>query len=157
MASPKSLLRSPLSIVSANAIVSSLLSVQTPGRGFVDLTAEIAGFVKDAGAIGGMVMLFVRHTSASLTIQENADPPVLKDLTAALDRLAPENAGWSHDAEGPDDMPAHVKTMLTTTSLHIPIVNGELMLGTWQAIYLIEHRLRPHRREIVLQFAGASA
>jgi len=157
MASPKSLLRSPLSIVSANAIVSSLLSVQTPGRGFVDLTAEIAGFVKDAGAIGGMVTLFIRHTSASLTIQENADPSVLRDLTAALDRLAPENAGWSHDAEGPDDMPAHVKTMLTAASLHVPIVNGELMLGTWQAIYLIEHRLRPHRREIVLQFAGASA
>lgn len=121
------------------------------------MTAEIAGFVKDASAIGGMLMLFIRHTSASLTIQENADPSVLKDLTAALDRLAPENAGWSHDAEGPDDMPAHVKTMLTATSLHIPIVNGELMLGTWQAIYLIEHRLRPHRREIVLQFAGASA
>ena len=157
MTSPKSLSRSPLSIVSANAIVSSLLSVQTPGRGFVDLTAEIAGFVKDAGAIEGMVMLFIRHTSASLTIQENADPSVLKDLTTALDRLAPENAGWSHDTEGPDDMPAHVKTMLTATSLHIPIVNGELMLGTWQAIYLIEHRLRPHRREIVLQFVGASA
>jgi secondary thiamine-phosphate synthase enzyme len=157
MTSPTSLSRSPLSTVSANAIVSSLLSVQTPGRGFVDLTAEIARFVKDAGAIAGMVTLFIRHTSASLTIQENADPSVLTDLTAALDRLAPENAGWSHDAEGPDDMPAHVKTMLTATSLHIPIVNGELMLGTWQAIYLIEHRLRPHRREIVLQFAGASA
>jgi secondary thiamine-phosphate synthase enzyme len=157
MTSPTSLSRSPLSTVSANAIVSSLLSVQTPGRGFVDLTAEIARFVKDAGAIGGMVTLFIRHTSASLTIQENADPSVLTDLTTALDRLAPENAGWSHDAEGPDDMPAHVKTMLTATSLHIPIVNGELMLGTWQAIYLIEHRLRPHRREIVLQFAGASA
>ena len=157
MASPKSLSRSPLSTVNADAIVSSLLTVQTTGRGFVDLTAEIAGFVKDAGAIGGMVTLFIRHTSASLTIQENADPSVLRDLTAALDRLAPENAGWSHDAEGPDDMPAHVKTMLTAASLHIPVVNGELMLGTWQAIYLIEHRLRPHRREIVLQFVGASA
>ena len=157
MTSPNSLSRSPPSAVSANTIVSSLLSVQTPGRGFVDLTAEIAGFVKDAGAIGGMVTLFIRHTSASLTIQENADPSVLRDLTAALDRLAPENAGWSHDAEGPDDMPAHVKTMLTAASLHIPVVNGELMLGTWQAIYLIEHRLRPHRREIVLQFVGASA
>jgi secondary thiamine-phosphate synthase enzyme len=157
MISPKSLSRSPLSTVSANAIVSALISVQTPGRGFVDLTAEIARFVKDAGAIGGMVTLFIRHTSASLTVQENADPSVLRDLTAALDRLAPENAGWSHDAEGPDDMPAHVKTMLTATSLHIPIANGELMLGTWQAIYLIEHRLRPHRREVVLQFAGACA
>ena len=154
MTSSKSLSRSALSTVSATAIVSSLLAVQTSGRGFVDLTAEIARFVSDAGAIEGMVTLFIRHTSASLTIQENADPSVLKDLTTALDRLAPENAGWSHDTEGPDDMPAHVKTMLTTTSLQIPIMKGELMLGTWQAIYLIEHRLRPHRREIVLQFAG---
>jgi secondary thiamine-phosphate synthase enzyme len=103
-----------------------------------------------------MVTLFIRHTSASLTIQENADPSVLADLTTALDRLAPENAGWSHDTEGPDDMPAHVKTMLTTTSLQIPVMEAELMLGTWQAIYLIEHRRRPHRREIVVQFAGAA-
>ena len=98
--------------------------------------------------------LFIRHTSASLTIQENADPTVLDDLTTALDRLAPEDAGWRHDTEGPDDMPAHVKTMLTATSLHIPVLKGELALGTWQAIYLIEHRRRPHRREIVLQFVG---
>ena len=156
MTSPKSLSRSPLSTVSATAIISSLLAVQTSGRGFVDLTAEIAGFVRDASAIEGMVTLFIRHTSASITIQENADPSVLADLTTALDRLAPENAGWSHDTEGPDDMPAHVKTMLTTTSLQVPVLKDELMLGTWQAIYLIEHRLRPHRREIVLQFAGAA-
>lgn len=157
MTSPKSLSRSPLSTVSANTIVSSLLTVQTPGRGFVDLSAEIARFAKDAGAIEGMVTLFIRHTSASLTVQENADPSVLRDLTTALDRLAPENAGWSHDTEGPDDMPAHVKTMLTATSLQVPIMKGELMLGTWQAIYLVEHRLLPHRREIALQFVGASA
>ena len=100
--------------------------------------------------------LFIRHTSASLTIQENADPSVLEDLTTALDRLAPEHAGWRHDTEGPDDMPAHVKTMLTATSLHIPVLRGELALGTWQAVYLIEHRTRPHRREIVLQFAGVA-
>jgi secondary thiamine-phosphate synthase enzyme len=100
------------------------------------------------------VTLFIRHTSASLTIQENADPTVLVDLTTALDRLAPENAGWRHDTEGPDDMPAHVKTMLTATSLQIPVLKGALALGTWQAVYLIEHRTRPHRREIVLQFAG---
>ncbi len=156
MTSPKSLSRSALSTVSTSAIVSSLLAVQTTGRGFVDLTDEIAGFVKDAGAIEGLVTLFIRHTSASLTIQENADPSVLADLITALDRLAPENAGWRHDTEGPDDMPAHVKTMLTTTSLQIPVLKGELMLGAWQAIYLIEHRLRPHRREIVLQFAGAA-
>jgi secondary thiamine-phosphate synthase enzyme len=157
MTSPKSFSRSALSAVGTNAIVSSLLAVQTSGRGFVDLTAEIARFVKDAGAIEGAVTLFIRHTSASLTIQENADPSVLADLTTALDRLAPENAGWSHDTEGPDDMPAHVKTLLTMTSLHVPVMEGELMLGTWQAIYLIEHRLRPHRREIVLQFAGAAS
>ncbi|MGZ5874928.1 MAG: secondary thiamine-phosphate synthase enzyme YjbQ [Bradyrhizobium sp.] len=157
MTSPKSFSRAALSAISANTIVSSYLAVQTSGRGFVDLTDEIAGFVKDAGAIEGMVTLFIRHTSSSLTIQENADPSVLRDLTVALDRLAPEDAGWSHDTEGPDDMPAHVKTMLTTTSLQIPILKGKLMLGTWQAIYLIEHRLRPHRREIVMQFAGACA
>jgi secondary thiamine-phosphate synthase enzyme len=149
--------RTPLSTVNITNVISSILTVQTSGRGFVDLTAEIAGFARDAGAIEGMVTLFIRHTSASLTIQENADPSVLADLTTALDRLAPENGGWSHDTEGPDDMPAHVKTMLTTTSLQIPIMGSELMLGTWQAIYLIEHRLRPHRREIVVQFAGASA
>jgi secondary thiamine-phosphate synthase enzyme len=156
MTSPKSLRRAPLSTISANTIVSSLLTVQTSERGFVDLSAEIARFVKDAGAIEGMLTLFIRHTSASLTIQENADPSVLRDLTTALDRLAPEDAGWSHDTEGPDDMPAHVKTMLTMTSLQIPVMGRELMLGTWQAIYLIEHRRRPHRREIVLQFFGAA-
>jgi secondary thiamine-phosphate synthase enzyme len=102
-------------------------------------------------------MLFIRHTSASLTIQENADPSVLRDLLTALDRLAPEEGGWIHQAEGPDDMPAHIKTMLTSTALHIPVFNGELALGTWQAIYLVEHRRNPHRREIVLQFVGASS
>ena len=154
MTSPKSLSRTTLSTVSADTIVSSLLTVQTSGPGFVDLTAEVAKFVREAGAKEGTVALFVRHTSASLSIQENADPSVLDDLTTALDRLAPENAGWSHDTEGPDDMPAHIKTMLTATSLQIPVVKGELALGTWQAIYLIEHRMRPHRREIVVQFIG---
>jgi secondary thiamine-phosphate synthase enzyme len=154
MTPPRSTSRTTPSTVSAATIVSSRLTVQSSGRGFVDLTAEIAGFVRDAGAIEGTVTLFIRHTSASLTIQENADPSVLKDLTTALDRLAPEGAGWSHDTEGPDDMPAHVKTMLTATSLQIPVLDGELALGTWQAVYLIEHRARPHRREIVLQFAG---
>jgi len=157
MPSPKSLSRTTLSTVSADTIVSSLLTVQTSGPGFVDLTAEVAKFVREAGAKEGTVALFVRHTSASLSIQENADPSVLDDLMTALDRLAPENAGWSHDTEGPDDMPAHVKTMLTATSLQIPVLKGELTLGTWQAIYLIEHRVRPHRREIVLQFVGAGA
>ena len=156
MTSPKSQSRSAPSSVSATTIVSSLLTVQTSGRGFTDLTAEVGKFVKDAGAKEGAVTLFIRHTSASLTIQENADPTVLADLTTALDRLAPEDAGWRHDTEGPDDMPAHVKTMLTATSLQIPVLNGELALGTWQAVYLIEHRRRPHRREIVLQFVGSA-
>ena len=154
MTSPKSLSRSPSSFVSATTVVSSLLTVQTSGRGFTDLTAEIAKFAGDAGAREGALTLFIRHTSASLTIQENADPTVLDDLMTTLDRLAPENAGWRHDTEGPDDMPAHVKTMLTATSLHIPVLGGELALGTWQAIYLVEHRARPHRREVVLQFLG---
>jgi secondary thiamine-phosphate synthase enzyme len=142
--------------VSATTIVSSLLTVQTSGPGFTDLTSEIAKFVKDARAREGAVTLFVRHTSASLTIQENADPAVLGDLMAALGRLAPENGGWRHDTEGPDDMPAHIKTMLTASSLHIPVLEGELALGTWQAIYLIEHRRRPHHRETVLQFIGTT-
>ncbi len=167
MTSSKSLSRSPSSTVSAITIVSSLLTIQTPGRGFVDLTAEVAKFVKEARAREGAVALFIRHTSASLTIQENADPSVLNDLITALGRLAPENGGWTHDTEGPDDMPAHIKTMLTASSLQIPVLNGELALGTWQAIYLIEHRSqaiyliehrsRSHRREIVLQFIGAGA
>jgi secondary thiamine-phosphate synthase enzyme len=157
MAASPSISRSVPSAVSAGSIVSSVLNVQTSGRGFLDLTAEVAQFVKEANAVEGQVTLFIRHTSASLTIQENADPTVLKDLTAALDHLAPEDFGWSHDAEGPDDMPAHVKTMLSATSLQIPVIKSRLMLGTWQAIYLIEHRRRPHAREIVLQFVGKTA
>jgi len=152
--SSKSVSRTAPSAVSAGTMVSSLLTVQTSGSGFTDLTAEIAKFVSDAHAREGALTLFIRHTSASLTIQENADPTVLVDLTTALNRLAPENAGWRHDIEGPDDMPAHIKTMLTATSLHIPVLQGALALGTWQAIYLIEHRARPHRREVVLQFIG---
>jgi|SRR5579883_3286328 len=156
MTSSRSISHTAPSAVAVGSIVSSLLSVQTSGRGFVDLTGEITNFVKEARATEGQVMLFMRHTSASLVIQENADPSVLKDLTSALDRLAPENAGWTHDAEGPDDMPAHVKTMLTATSLQIPVMGSRLMLGTWQAIYFVEHRRRPHHREIVVQFVGAT-
>jgi secondary thiamine-phosphate synthase enzyme len=156
MPSPATSSRSAPSTVHADSVVTSQLTIQTRGVGFSDLTAEVAAFVKQAHARAGMVTLFIRHTSASLTIQENADPAVLADLMAALDRIAPEDAGWAHDTEGPDDMPAHVKTMLTGTSLQIPVLNGRLALGTWQAIYLIEHRARPHRREIVLQFFGAT-
>jgi secondary thiamine-phosphate synthase enzyme len=153
---PHSLSRSAPSTVHANTITSSLLSVETRRTGFTDITREVAKFLREAGAREGAVTLFIRHTSASLTIQENADPTVLDDLTTALKRAAPENAPWTHDTEGPDDMPAHVKTMLTSTSLQIPVQGGALLLGTWQAIYLIEHRRSPHRREIVLQFIGAA-
>jgi secondary thiamine-phosphate synthase enzyme len=155
MPQDKSVSRTTPSAVSAATIVSSLLTVQTRGAGFPDLTPEVEKFVRDVGAREGAVTLFVRHTSASLTIQENADPTVLVDLTTALNRLAPENAGWRHDTEGPDDMPAHIKTMLTATSLQVPVLQGVPALGTWQAIYLVEHRARPHRREVVLQFIGS--
>jgi secondary thiamine-phosphate synthase enzyme len=156
MTSRSSISHTAPSKISADAIASSVLTVQTPGAGFTNLTAEIAKFVNDTGGREGLVTLFIRHTSASLTIQENADPTVLGDLKTALDRLAPEDAGWRHDVEGPDDMPAHIKAMMTATSLQIPVLKGELALGIWQAIYLIEHRRRPHRREIVLQFIGAT-
>jgi secondary thiamine-phosphate synthase enzyme len=148
--------RSAPSAVAATIVVTSVLTVRTSGRGFVDLTGEIEAFLRQVDAGEGMVTAFIRHTSASLTIQENADPTVLHDLTTALSRLAPENAGWTHDAEGPDDMPGHVKTMLTSTSLQVPVRDREMMLGTWQALYLIEHRSRPHTREVVLQFIGAT-
>ncbi|MGY3547688.1 secondary thiamine-phosphate synthase enzyme [Bradyrhizobium sp. USDA 4472] len=156
MTSAKSITRSAPSSVQATTIVSSQLAVQTKGRGFTDLTSELVKFIAEARARDGALTLFIRHTSASLTIQENADPSVLVDLTTALSRLAPENLPWTHDTEGPDDMPAHIKTMLTQTSLHVPVLGGGLALGTWQAIYLVEHRARPHRREIVLQFIGCN-
>jgi secondary thiamine-phosphate synthase enzyme len=146
--------RTRSSVVSANTIVSSELEVQTTGVGFFDLTEEVAAFLREAAANDGTLTLFIRHTSASLTIQENADPGVLDDLTTALDRLAPQNAGWTHDTEGPDDMPGHIKTMLTSVSLTIPVLGSMLALGSWQAIYLVEHRRHPHRRRIVLQFSG---
>jgi len=151
-----SITRASSSILRPDLIASSLLSVETKGVGFVDLTSEMSAFLRECGAGEGVLTLFVRHTSASLTIQENADPSVLTDLTTVLRRLAPEDGGWTHDTEGPDDMPAHIKSMLTATSLQVPVLGGRLALGVWQAIYLIEHRRRPHRREIVLQFLGAA-
>ncbi|WP_027533042.1 secondary thiamine-phosphate synthase enzyme YjbQ [Bradyrhizobium sp. WSM3983] len=156
MTSAKSVTRSTPSTARATSVSTATLTVQTSGCGFIDLTAEAAQFIADVDARDGALTLFIRHTSASLTIQENADPSVLADLTTVLARLAPDDddAGWTHDTEGPDDMPAHVKTMLTQTSLHVPVLNGKLALGTWQGIYLIEHRTRPHRREVVLQFIG---
>jgi secondary thiamine-phosphate synthase enzyme len=136
-------------------VATARLTVGTAGEGLVEITGEVARFLADAGAGDGVLLVYLRHTSASLVIQENADPDVRTDLTAALRRLAPEDAGWVHDVEGPDDMPAHVKAMLTGVSLHVPVTGGALALGTWQGIYLVEHRARAHEREAVLQFVGS--
>lgn len=131
------------------------LSVETKGQGFIEITREARRFVEHVEAQDGALFLFLRHTSASLVIQENADPDVRADLSTALHRLAPAEAGWLHDIEGPDDMPAHVKAMLTGVSLHVPVIGGSLGLGTWQGIYLAEHRARPHKREVILQYIGS--
>ena len=128
--------------------------IQTPGAGFTDMTEVIRQWVVESGIEEGLLTVFCRHTSASLTIQENADPAVQHDLMTALDCLAPRGAGYVHDAEGPDDMPSHIRAMLTGASLSVPIVGGRLALGTWQGLYLVEHRDAPHRREIVLHMMG---
>jgi secondary thiamine-phosphate synthase enzyme len=130
------------------------LSVATAGPGFIDLTHDVAAWLSTIGAADGLLTLFIRHTSASLTIQENADPDVLRDLADALDRFAPRKHPYRHDTEGPDDMPAHIRSMLTSTSLSVPVIGGRAVLGTWQAIYLIEHRDKPHSREIALHYVG---
>jgi secondary thiamine-phosphate synthase enzyme len=142
-------------VIAPQAVATATLAVDTAGEGFVEITRDVARFVTEAGALEGALFLFIRHTSASLTIQENADPDVRTDLVAALRRLAPENGPWVHDTEGPDDMPAHVKSLLTGISLHVPVIGGALALGTWQGIYVAEHRARPHRREVVMQFVGS--
>src|SRR5258705_13636176 len=146
---------SDLRSVTVEAVASAKLTVETTGEGFVDITRDVAGFLQQTDAQDGVLLAYIRHTSASLVIQENADPDVQTDLVTALDRLAPANAGWVHDAEGPDDMPAHVKAMLNGISLHVPVIGGKFALGTWQGIYLAEHRARPHRREVLLQFVGS--
>src|SRR5690606_6896118 len=133
------------------------LTVETPGRSFTDLTATVQEWLGGIGAADGLLTLFVRHTSASLAVQENADPDVQADLLAALDRLAPENAPYRHTVEGPDDMPAHIKSLITSVVISVPVVNGAMMLGTWQALYLIEHRTAAHRREISLVFLGRTS
>lgn len=144
----------PIISAPVNVVATTTLTVTTRGEGFTNFTREVRQFLEETGGISGTVNLFIRHTSASLTIQENADPDVLTDLTTALRRIAPDNAGWIHATEGPDDMPAHIKTMVTSCSLQIPVIDGAMTLGTWQGIYLIEHRARPHRREVVMQFIG---
>ena len=139
----------------ASRQASAQLTVATPGQGFSDLTEAVAAFVARSEIRTGLVSVFCRHTSASLTIQENADPDVRVDLMTALDGFAPRHGQYVHGMEGPDDMPAHIRTMLTDSGLTVPIRDGSLALGTWQGIYLIEHRDRGHRREIVLHAVGA--
>jgi secondary thiamine-phosphate synthase enzyme len=141
--------------VTPELVTSAVLVVDTKGQGFSDITAEVARFVEEGRAKDGALFIYLRHTSASLVIQENADPDVQTDLAAALDRLAPIDTPWVHKVEGPDDMPAHVKAMLTGVSLHLPVADGKLGLGSWQGVYLIEHRMRPHKREMILQFIGS--
>lgn len=140
--------------VAPDLIATATLTVDTAGEGLIDITRDAERFLAEAGAGRGTLLVYLRHTSASLIIQENADPDVRTDLVTALRRLAPADAGWIHDTEGPDDMPAHVKAALTGVSLHIPVVDGAPALGTWQGLYLVEHRSAPHRREVMLQFMG---
>lgn len=136
---------------------SDALHVDTNGPGFLDITARLSGWLRDIGAGGGLVTLFIAHTSASLTIQENADPDVLRDLTDALERFAPYDHPYRHTSEGPDDMPSHIKAMVTATSLNIPVEAGRPALGTWQGVYLVEHRTRPRARKVALHFIGTGS
>jgi secondary thiamine-phosphate synthase enzyme len=126
-------------------------TVRTPGQGLHEITDRVARVVQDSGVEEGLCTVFIRHTSASLTIQENADPSAKADLEAWLNRLVPENDRlYTHTFEGPDDMPSHIKAILTNVSLSIPVLGGRLTLGTWQGIYIWEHRRSPHTREIVV-------
>jgi secondary thiamine-phosphate synthase enzyme len=130
------------------------ISLTTRTSGLQDVTPEVAEAVAASGVTTGLCTLFLRHTSASLVVQENADPAVLRDLQRWMSGLAPEGAGYEHDTEGPDDMPAHLRAAVTATSLSVPLTGGKLALGTWQAIYLWEHRHAAHHREIVVHVTG---
>lgn len=131
------------------------LTVPTRGRGLVEITPRVVDWTAGNGIATGLLTVFCRHTSASLLIQENADPNVQRDLVAYFDRIAPEGPGlYVHDDEGPDDMPAHLRTALTQIQLSIPVAGGRPVLGTWQGLYLFEHRRAPHRRDIVLHLLG---
>ena len=132
----------------------TLDTIETPGRALVEFTAEVAGWVREIGLSTGLVTLFCRHTSASLLINENAAPEVKPDVLDWLDSVAPESPHYRHDCEGPDDMPAHLKAVLTGVNLSIPVIGGRLALGTWQGIYLAEHRARPHHREVAAHLFG---
>lgn len=131
-----------------------ILKIPTQGKYLNNVTAKIESIVAESGIETGICHLFLRHTSASLVIQENADPDVLKDLENFLAKLVPEDAYYIHSAEGADDMPAHIRTVLTHTSEQIPIAKGELLLGTWQGVYIWEHRRRSHHRELVVHITG---
>ncbi|GGE00732.1 hypothetical protein GCM10011390_19450 [Aureimonas endophytica] len=133
------------------------LSIRTKPRSMLDISSTAQERLTAFGAGDGLLTAFIRHTSASLTIQENADPDVQADLLDAMDRLAPAGPFYRHSVEGPDDMPAHIKTVLMQTSLAIPVLHGRLMLGTWQGLYVVEHRGRPHTREVLLHFSGTRA
>ena len=136
------------------AIAQHVLRIRTPGQGLHEVTPEVARWVAGQGIETALLTLFLRHTSASLLIQENAAPAVRRDLEAFLGRLVPEDSRlYEHDDEGPDDMPAHIRAALTQTHLSIPVGGGKLLLGTWQGIFLFEHRRAPHTREIVLHLA----
>ena len=132
----------------------SSVTVSTLGRGLYDITGEVARLVTKSGVTTGLCTVFLRHTSASLVTQENADPSVLRDLQRWIERVAPESDAYEHDAEGPDDMPSHIRASITKTSETVPIQRGELALGTWQAIYVWEHRRAPHERTIVITILG---
>lgn len=131
------------------------LHIQTRGKGLFEFTAAAAAFVRESGIATGLLTVFIQHTSASLVIQENADPDVVADLNDAFARLAPEdNRLYRHIVEGPDDMPAHIRAALTSTHLSIPVIDRRPALGTWQGLYVFEHRSSPHRRSVVLHVAG---
>ena len=131
------------------------IETRTQARAFTNVTDAVARVVSESGVKSGLCTVFLRHTSASLVIQENADPAVLRDLERWLSDLAPERRAWEHDDEGPDDMPAHARSALTRTSETVPIIDGRLALGTWQALYLWEHRSSRHRRELLLVLSGS--
>ncbi|MGA7372260.1 MAG: secondary thiamine-phosphate synthase enzyme YjbQ [Methyloceanibacter sp.] len=132
------------------------LRVTTQGKGFIDITEDLRRWLRGISARDGLLTVFVCHTSASLTIQENADPNVRRDLMTTLETLAPEDALYTHVEEGPDDMPSHTKSMLTDVSLSIPVMDGRLTLGSWQGVYVIEHRAAPHERNLALSFIGSN-
>ncbi|RZM36493.1 MAG: YjbQ family protein [Sphingomonas sp.] len=132
----------------------TILTIDTTRQGLIDVTDKIARWTRDQRISEGLLTVFCRHTSASLLIQENAAPEVRTDLEAYFARIAPESRDYEHDDEGPDDMPAHLRTALTQVQLSIPLIDGRLALGTWQGIYLFEHRRRPHRRSLALHLIG---